>query len=46
MELTKEQLNKFNEDGFLIIKNFAPKDLCDKILEKAKVHLEKKTSTN
>ncbi|WP_321312375.1 phytanoyl-CoA dioxygenase family protein [Halarcobacter sp.] len=42
MELTKEQVNKFNEDGFLIIKNFAQKDLCDKILEKAKIHLEKK----
>lgn len=42
MQLTKEQVNKFNEDGFLIIKNFAKKDLCDKILEKAKIHLNKK----
>lgn len=42
MQLTQEQLNKFNEDGFLIIKNFAPKDLCDAILEKAQIHLEKK----
>ncbi|RXJ65412.1 phytanoyl-CoA dioxygenase [Halarcobacter ebronensis] len=42
MQLTEEQLKKFNHDGFLIIKNFAPKELCDKILEKAKEHLEKK----
>ncbi|QKF83051.1 phytanoyl-CoA dioxygenase family protein [Halarcobacter ebronensis] len=42
MQLTEEQLKKFNHDGFLIIKNFAPKELCDKILEKAKKHLEKK----
>ena len=42
MQLTKEQLNQFNEDGFLIIKNFANNELCEKILEKAKEHLEKK----
>ena len=42
MQLTKEQLKKFNNDGFLIIKNFVSKDFCDNILEKAKIHLEKK----
>lgn len=42
MKLTKEQLNQFNENGFLIIKNFANTQLCDKILNKAKEHLEKK----
>lgn len=42
MELSKEQLEQFNRDGFLIIKNFADNELCDKILEKAKEHLTKK----
>lgn len=42
MQLTKEQLNQFKEDGFLIIKDFANNELCEKILEKAKEHLEKK----
>ena len=44
MKLTEEQLNEFNENGFIVIKDFASKELCDKILEKAKPHLEKKTS--
>jgi len=42
MELTKEQLEQFNQDGFLIIKNFAKEDLCNKILERAKDHLVRK----
>ena len=42
MQLTKEQLDRFNKDGFLIIKNFAKKDFCNKILEKAIIHLENK----
>ncbi len=42
MLLTKEQLEEFRENGFLVIKNFAPKYLCDEILKKAKEHLEKK----
>lgn len=42
MELTQEQLEQFNNDGFLVIKNFAPSELCEKILEKAKIHLENK----
>lgn len=42
MELTQQQLDEFNQNGFLIIKGFASSDLCNKILEKAKEHLEKK----
>ncbi len=42
MKLTKEQLNQFNNNGFLIIKNFAETKLCNEILEKAKKHLLKK----
>jgi len=42
MKLTKEQIDKFNQDGFLLIKNFASDELCNKILEKAKYHLENK----
>lgn len=42
MTLTDEQLNEFNENGFLVLKNFADTQLCDEILEKAKYHLENK----
>lgn len=42
MTLTNEQLNQFNEKGFLIIKDFADKQKCNEILKKAKEHLEKK----
>lgn len=42
MNLTKEQIQEFNDNGFLILKNFADKITCDKILEKAKYHLENK----
>lgn len=42
MELTQEQLDEFNTNGFLIIKNFADSKLCDEILEKAKEHLVRK----
>ncbi|PLY08064.1 MAG: phytanoyl-CoA dioxygenase family protein [Arcobacter sp.] len=42
MQLSQEQLDKFKEDGFLVIKDFAEQELCDKILNKAKEHLEKK----
>lgn len=42
MELSKEQLEQFNRDGFLIIKNFADERICNEILEKAKEHLKKK----
>lgn len=42
MRLTQTQINKFNKDGFIILKNFANMQLCDDILRKAKVHLENK----
>ena len=42
MLLTPQQLEKFHEDGFLVLKNFAPHQLCNEILEKAKEHLSKK----
>ncbi len=42
MELTQSQINEFNENGFLILKNFANEKLCNSILEKAKSHLERK----
>ncbi|WP_072680493.1 phytanoyl-CoA dioxygenase family protein [Arcobacter sp. LA11] len=42
MTLTNEQIDQFNKNGFLIIKNFIEDDFCDEILEKAKKHLEKK----
>lgn len=42
MELSQEQLDEFNKNGFLLLKNFAEHSLCDEILEKAKVHLVKK----
>ena len=41
MELTKEQLDRFDTDGFLILENFASSKLCDEILAKAKKHLQK-----
>ena len=41
MELTKEQLDRFDTDGFLILENFASNKLCDEILAKAKKHLQK-----
>ena len=40
MELTKEEIDKFNRDGFLVIKNFANKELCSAIREVAQVHLK------
>ena len=42
MLLTKEQLNSFNRDGFLIIRNFADKIKCEAILDVAKAHLKHK----
>lgn len=42
MILTKQELEQFNKNGFLVIKNFAKQKLCDEILTKAKEHLEKK----
>lgn len=42
MNLTQEQIETFNKNGFLIIRNFAAINLCQNILQKAKIHLEKK----
>ena len=44
MILTAQELDEFNTNGFLILKNFAKKELCNEILEKAKIHLEKKVA--
>ncbi|MBU1668093.1 phytanoyl-CoA dioxygenase family protein [bacterium] len=40
MELTPIQLNEFNVNGFLILRNFADKRACEAILDVAKVHLK------
>jgi len=42
MELTKEQLDQFEENGFLLIRNFLDKKSCEVIKEIAKVHLKYK----
>jgi phytanoyl-CoA hydroxylase len=42
MKLDENQLKEFQENGFLVLKNFAQMELCDAILEKAKEHLHKK----
>lgn len=42
MELTKEQLQKFNEEGFLLLPKFADHELCDTIKDIAKAHLKHK----
>ncbi len=39
MLLSNEQIEEFNTNGFLIIKNFANIQQCDEILTKAKEHL-------
>ena len=40
MKLSTSQLEQFNTDGFLILRQFADHELCDTILELAKVHLK------
>lgn len=42
MTLTQEQLNQFNRDGFLLLRNFASNDECEAILEVAQKELEAK----
>jgi phytanoyl-CoA hydroxylase len=42
MELTKEQLSEFRENGFLLIRNFLDERSCDAIRDVAKVHLKYK----
>ncbi len=40
MKLTNDQIDQFNTDGFLLLKDFAKAELCDKILEKSKEHIK------
>ena len=42
MQLTENQLDRFNRDGFLILKNFLEQSACEAILDVAKVHLRHK----
>jgi phytanoyl-CoA hydroxylase len=42
MTLSNEQLQQFDQDGFLILRNFADKEKCEAILDVAKVHLKHK----
>ena len=44
MKLTQEQIEEFNQNGFLVIRNFAPDSLCNDILQKAQEHLANKTA--
>ena len=40
MKLTTEQIAEFNNNGFLLLKNFADTTLCDAIRAKAQEHLD------
>lgn len=42
MELTQEELDDFNSNGFLLLRNFADKSECEAILDVAKAHLKHK----
>jgi phytanoyl-CoA hydroxylase len=42
MNLTQNQLDEFNRDGFLILPNFADKEMCEAILDVALAHLKHK----
>lgn len=42
MELNKNQLEEFNNNGFLIIRKFVSSSYCENILKEAGKHLEKK----
>lgn len=42
MELTKQQLNDFNQNGFLLLRNFAQESMCDEILKLAKEEMKNK----
>lgn len=42
MELTSQELNEFNKNGFIILRDFLCEDFCNEILEKAKEHLKRK----
>merc|ERR1711879_48760 len=40
MELSKDQIEQFHKDGFLLIRGFADTKLCDEILTKAQEHIK------
>lgn len=40
MELTQEQIDEFNENGFLVLKNFADTELCDEIYNTTQKHMD------
>jgi len=42
MELTQTELEEFNQNGYLILRNFADKAECEAILDVAKAHLKHK----
>jgi phytanoyl-CoA hydroxylase len=42
MTLTDEQLQQFDQNGFIILRDFADKEMCAAILDVAKVHLKYK----
>jgi phytanoyl-CoA hydroxylase len=42
MILSNEQLKQFDQDGFLVLRDFADKEKCEAILDVAKVHLKYK----
>lgn len=42
MQLTQTQVDEFNTNGFLLLKNFADAKLCDDILDLAQEHLNNK----
>ena len=44
MELTKEELEQFETNGYLILRNFIDSSRCDAILDIAKAHLKHKIS--
>jgi phytanoyl-CoA hydroxylase len=44
MKLTQEQINEFNSDGFLLLKNYAKKSVCTKISKVAQEHITTKIS--
>ena len=41
MKLSQEQLESFNQDGFILLKSFASNQICDAIRMKAIEHLDK-----
>ena len=42
MKLTQKQLQQFHKDGFLLLPGFAPKPLCEEILQAAKEEMAEK----